>query len=82
MRIAEEAEAQYEMQAQMEQLVELLQALLEAQQGLRKEVTESDVDRRHPKRAKNTPPPPPIVAPADAAAKAPIFVKSEGELKA
>ena len=81
-RIAEEAEAQDEMQAQMEQLVELLQALLEAQQGLRKEVTESDVDRRHPKRAKNTPPPPPIVAPADAAAKAPIFVKSEGELKA
>ena len=80
-RIAEEAEEQDEMQAQMEQLVEVLQALLEAQKELRQEVTDSDVNRRHPKRAKNAPPPPPIVAPDDAAANAPVFVKSQGELK-
>jgi uncharacterized protein YegL len=80
-RIAEEAEEQNEMEAQMEQMVELLQALLEAQQGLRQTVVECDVDRRKPKRAKNTPPPPPIEQPSDAGANAPIFVASEGELK-
>jgi Ca-activated chloride channel family protein len=80
-RIAEEAEEQDEMEAQMQQLVELLQALLEAQLELRQKVTESDVNRRHPKRAKNTPPPPPIEAPSDAAANSPLFVKSERVLK-
>lgn len=81
-RIAEEEEEQNEMEAQMEQLVELLQALLEAQQGLRQQVVDSDVDRRQPRRAKNTPPPPPIEAPSDAGAKAPVFVAAERELKA
>lgn len=80
-RIAEEAEEQDAMEAQMQQLVELLQALLEAQQELRQKVTESDVNRRHPKRAKNTPPPPPIEQPSDAAANSPLFVKSERVLK-
>jgi hypothetical protein len=81
-RIAEEAEEQNEMEAQMEQLLDLLQALLEAQQGLRKKVTDSDVDRRHPKRAKNAPAPPPIEQPSDAAANAPIFVNAQRALKA
>ncbi|MFQ3271442.1 MAG: Ca-activated chloride channel family protein, partial [Lentimonas sp.] len=80
-QIAEEAEEQNEMQAQMEQLVELLEALLAAQQELRQKVTDSDVDRRHPKRAKNAPPPPPIKAPEDASANAPLLVVAEKALK-
>lgn len=80
-RIAEEEAEQDEMEAQMEQLVEWLQALLEAQQGLRQKVAECDVDRRKPKRAKNAPPPPPIEQPTDAGANALIFVASEMELK-
>ena len=49
-----------------------MQALLEAQQDLRQQVADSDVDRRHPKRAKNArrylPPiqPPPSDAGANA----------------
>ena len=80
-RIAEEAEEQDEMDAQIEQLLDLLQALLEAQQGLRQQVSDSDVDRRQPKRAKNAPPLPPIEAPSDAGANAPIFMRSQRALK-
>ena len=81
-RIAEEAEEQDAMQAQMEQLVEVLEALFKAQQQLRQKVADSDVNRRHPKRAKNAPPPPPIQAPEDAGVNAPIFVTAEKALKA
>ncbi|MDG1301592.1 MAG: VWA domain-containing protein [Opitutae bacterium] len=80
-RIAAEAQEQDEMQAQMEQLVELLQALLAAQQELRQKVVDGDVNRRHSKRAIKAPPPSAIEAPADAAANAPFFVKSERELQ-
>ena len=81
-RIAEEAEEQDAMQAQMEQRVEVLEALFKAQQQLRQKVADSDVNRRHPKRAKNAPPPPPIQAPEDAGVNAPIFVTAEKALKA
>lgn len=80
-RIDEEAEEQDEMQAKMEQLVELLQALLDAQKELRQKVVDGDVNRKHPRRAKNTPPPPPIKAPSDAVTNAPIFVAAQRELK-
>jgi Ca-activated chloride channel family protein len=80
-QIAEEAEESNEMEAQLGQLLEYLQALLKAQQDLRQQVAESDVDRRQPKRAKKTPLPPPIQAPSDAGTNASIFVKSESALK-
>ena len=81
LRIAEEAEESNAMEAQLEQLLESLQALLEAQQDLRQQVTESDVDRRQPKRAKNAPPPTPIESPSAAGVNAPIFVRSQRALQ-
>ncbi|KRP36604.1 MAG: hypothetical protein ABS34_06620 [Opitutaceae bacterium BACL24 MAG-120322-bin51] len=80
-RIAAEAEDTNAMEAQLEQLVEWLQALLKEQQELRQQVTESDVNRRHPKLAKNAPPLPPIVQPSDAGANAPIYVRSQRVLQ-
>jgi Ca-activated chloride channel family protein len=80
-QIAEEAEESNEMEAQLGQLLEYLQALLKAQQDLRQQVAESDVDRRQPKGAKKTPLPPLIQAPSDAGTNASIFVKSESALK-
>ena len=80
-QIAEEAEESNEMEAQLGQLLEYIQALLEAQQDLRQQVADSDVDRRQPKRAKKTPLTAPIQPPPDAGTNASIFVKSESALK-
>jgi hypothetical protein len=79
-RITEEAAEQYDMHVSLQQLVEWLQDLLEAQVALRKQVAHADVDRRHPRRAKRTPRAPPINAPADASTHAALFVQSESEL--
>lgn len=80
-KIEEDAEAKDALQASMEQLLERLQALLDAQQGLRQQVADSDVDRRRPRRRRNAPPPAPMVAPVDASANAPLFVAQQAALK-
>ena len=80
-RIDEEAEADEALEAELQVLVERLQALLEAQQKLRQSVNDLDVDRRRPKRPRGSPPPEPIVPPEDAATNAPIFVSKQQLLK-
>ena len=80
-QIEEDAEAKDALQATMEQLLERLQALLDAQQRLRQQVADSDVDRRRPRRRRNAPPPAPIVAPADASTNAPLYVAQQAALK-
>ena len=81
LRIAAEAEETNAMEAQMEQLLEWLQALLEAQQNLRKKVAESDVSRRQAKGAKNAPPLMPIESSSEARLNAPFFVRSQHTLQ-
>lgn len=80
-RINDEAKADEELEAELQALVERLQALLEAQQQLRQSVSDQDVDRRQPKRARGAPPPEPITPPADATTNAPIFVAKQALLE-
>jgi Ca-activated chloride channel homolog len=80
-RIEAEAESKEKLEAEMQNLVELLQAHLDAQTTLRDAVVDNDVDRQLSKREKNTPPPPPIVAPDNAGENAPIFSVAQGQLK-
>jgi len=80
-RIVAEAEETNAMEAQLEQLLESLQALLEAQQNLRQQVAGSDVSRRQPKRVKNTPPLIPIESPSEAVVNGPNFVRLQHTLQ-
>ncbi len=80
-RIDAEAEANDALEAELQALVERLQALLAGQQKLRQSVTEHDVDRRQPKRTRGEPAPEPIVAPADAGTNAPEFVAQQQQLE-
>jgi Ca-activated chloride channel family protein len=80
-QIAEDEQVKDAQQATIEELLERLQALLEAQQNLRQQVADSDVNRRRPRRRRNAPPPAPIVAPADASTNAPRFVALQAALK-
>jgi hypothetical protein len=80
-QIEEDEQVKDAQQATIEELLERLQALLDAQQGLRQQVADSDVNRRRPRRRRNAPPPAPIVAPVDASANAPLFVAQQAALK-
>lgn len=78
--IEAEQEAEDALNAEMQSLIERLQQLLEAQGHLREQTLAKDVERKHPKRAKNAPPPPAIVPPVDAAESSQYFVKQQGTL--
>lgn len=80
LRIDEATAAQEAIEAQMQQLIERLQALLEAQKRLREQVLKNDVSRWQPKRRKDTPPDP-ITAPPDSAENALRFVEEEASLQ-
>lgn len=79
--LEEQQAAENELNDAMQSLVEQLQALLEDQRKLRVQTLAVDIARKHPKRAKNSPPPPPIVEPADAATNSKRFVAEQGLLQ-
>ncbi|MEO0510772.1 MAG: VWA domain-containing protein [Verrucomicrobiota bacterium] len=72
-------QVQDELNAEMEALVERLQALLQAQKQLRDSTNTKDVDRVV-RRRKNAPPPPPVVPPADASQSSRLFAQEQAEL--
>jgi hypothetical protein len=80
-QIDEEAKEDNALEAELQAIVERLQALLEAQQQLRQSVSDHDVDRRQPRRTRGSPPPAPIVPPEDVATNAPIFVSTQKQLE-
>jgi hypothetical protein len=77
-----EADEQEAQEAQMQQLIERLQALLEAQQTLLQQVGGSDVEPSEPKLADGASAPEPIPEPGDAGASAAVLTTQQTILKA
>ena len=75
--IAEQEKKDEELNSELQALVERLQALLESQQNLRKDVIKNDVDRRRPRPNRKAPPPPPLVPPENAQTLSNTFVQTQ-----